>query len=309
MRLRLEESFGIFTTLKIVRYKRYDQMDKKDEHVLEAIGRARVVVRNGEVVEVGLPLLKKCPLARRFAQPVLQMNPEEIRANMEERIRGYGMCTGERALLSDRDFVIFGASELISCGIRKGMLDAAVIVCDGAGTVVANNPQLIQGIGGRMSGIVSTTPIQKVMNSIEAYGGHILSQTAGINQVAGTGLAYNLGYQKVAVTVADAATSVTIRANYPEALIFGVHLTGVSRQEAEGLVRSCDLISACASAEIRLAAGQAALLQAGGSVPVFALSVRGKRLILGKLLETDTPLFVKAGTLPIELGEQPEPLI
>ncbi len=284
-------------------------MDKKDEHVLEAIGKARVVVRDGRVVEVGAPMLKRCPLARRFARPVVDMNPEAIRANMEERIRGYGMCTGARALGSDRDFVIFGASELIGCGIRKGILDSAVIVCDGAGTIIADNPQLIQGIGGRMSGLVSTTPIPEVIEGIEANGGHILSGHAEIDQIAGTALAYALGYRQVAVTVADGATARAIRTRFPGALIFGVHLTGVSRTEAEELACTCDLVSACASAEIRSVASRIAVLQAGGSVPVFALTRKGKQLVLEKLQETDSPLFVKAGSLPVEMGEQPEPLI
>jgi putative methanogenesis marker protein 8 len=284
-------------------------MGKKDEHVLEAIGKARIVVRDGNVVEVGSPLLKKCPLARRFTRPVVEMNPEAIRANMEERIREYGMCTGNRTLLSDNDFVIFGASELISCGIRNGLIDGAVIVCEGAGTVVVHDPQLVQGIGGRMSGLVATSPIEGVMQKIEAHGGHILSSDAEIDQISGTDRAYSLGFKKVAVTVADAVTATIIRADFPETLIFGVHLTGVSREEAETLVRVCDLISACASAEIRAVAGRSALMQAGGSVPIFALTGKGKRLVLEKLLETGSPLFVKAGPLPMILGEQPDPLI
>jgi putative methanogenesis marker protein 8 len=284
-------------------------MDKKDEHVLEAIGRARIVVRNGEVVEVGPPLLKKCPLARRFARPVIEMNPDAIKANMEERIRGYGMCTRARAILSSQDFVMFGASELISCGIRRGILDSAVIVCEGAGTVVVDNPKMVQGIGGRMSGLIATTPIREVMEAVKAQGGHPLSPDAVIDQVAGTAQAYALGYRQIAVTVADAATAETIRNQYPDALLFGVHLTGVSRNEAEKLVRDCDLVSACASAEIRKAGGRFAILQAGGSVPIFAFTRKGKQLVMEKLLETDLPLFVKAGNLPVEMGEQPNPLI
>jgi putative methanogenesis marker protein 8 len=288
---------------------KYDMMDEKDEHVLEVIGKARVVVRNGEVAEVGLPRLRTCPLARRFNTPVVDMNPEAIRANMEERIREYGMCTAARRLFSDQDFVLFGASELISCGIRKGMLDSAVIVCDGAGTVVVSDPGLVQGIGGRMSGLVSTSPIQEVRQTIEAHGGHAVSSTARVDQYAGTDLAYTLGFRNVAVTVADSESAGRIRADFPEVLLFGVHLSGVSRHEAETLAGTCDLVSACASREIRSVAGRHALLQAGGSVPVFAFTRKGKQLVLKKLQDTDAPLFVKSGSLPMALGEQPDPLI
>ena len=44
--------------------------DTSDEHVIEAIGKCRIVIRNGVVVEVGPPLVSECPLARRFAKPV-----------------------------------------------------------------------------------------------------------------------------------------------------------------------------------------------------------------------------------------------
>ena len=36
----------------------------EDEHIIEAIGRTRIVIRNGVVVEVGVPCLTDCPLAR-----------------------------------------------------------------------------------------------------------------------------------------------------------------------------------------------------------------------------------------------------
>ena len=34
----------------------------EDIHIMEALGRAKVVVKNGKVVEVGEPLIKYCPL-------------------------------------------------------------------------------------------------------------------------------------------------------------------------------------------------------------------------------------------------------
>jgi putative methanogenesis marker protein 8 len=284
-------------------------MDEKDEHVLETIGKTRVVIRGGKVVEVGSSLLRTCPLARRFARPVNEMTAEAIRANIEERIRGYGMCTGKRQLLSDQDFVLFGASELISCGIRNNLFDSAVIVCEGAGTIVVNDPSLVQGIGGRMSGIVVTSPIRELMQRIEDCGGYTLSPSAAIDQYRGAALAYHLGFQEPAITVADALTAESIRKDFPGALLFGVHLTGVSPEEAEIMVRVCDMVSGCASRQIRIAAAKSACIQAGGSVPVFALTRRGKELLLYKLRETDTPLFVKGGPLPVSLGEQPDPLI
>ncbi|NYT17604.1 MAG: DUF2099 family protein, partial [Methanomicrobiales archaeon] len=60
-----------------------------DTHVIEAIGRCRIVVKNGEVVEVGPPLIRECPLARRFARPVHPITREAVRENIEHRIRSF----------------------------------------------------------------------------------------------------------------------------------------------------------------------------------------------------------------------------
>lgn len=95
-------------------------MDDEGEHIVEAIGRCRVVIRGGAVVEVGEPILDRCPLARRFACPVDEMTPEAVRANIEERIRSFGMCTKDRDVIGEDDFVPFGASEFLSCAIRRG---------------------------------------------------------------------------------------------------------------------------------------------------------------------------------------------
>ena len=107
----------------------------KDEHVIEAIGRCRMVIRNGKVVEVGEPLIWDCPLAKKFAYPIPDITKESVRANIEHRIKAFGMCTPDREVIDKREFVGFGASELLSFGIQAGFIDAAVIACDGAGTV------------------------------------------------------------------------------------------------------------------------------------------------------------------------------
>ena len=146
-------------------------MSDRDEHIVEAAGRCLVVIRNGRVVEVGTPQIEDCPLARRFAFPVKEMTTEEIRKNIEERIRSFGMCTPEREVLAGPDFILFGASELLSSAVRRGDLDAAVIASDGAGTLVATNPALIQGIGGRMSGALQTNPNRGGVARIEEKNG------------------------------------------------------------------------------------------------------------------------------------------
>ena len=161
-----------------------------DEHVIEAIGRCRIIVRNGSVVEVGPPLIRECPLARKFALPVHPITPEAVGENIANRIRKFGMCTPDRKVLMSGEYVGFGASELISYGLSTGVFDAAVIACDGAGTVIATKPDLVQGIGGRMSGLVSTTPYPPVIAAIVENGGIVpFTKAARIHQVKGTRIA------------------------------------------------------------------------------------------------------------------------
>ncbi len=63
-----------------------------DEHIIEAIGRSRIVIRNGRVVEVGEALISDCPLAKRFAYPIPAITKDAIRQNIEHRIKAFGMC-------------------------------------------------------------------------------------------------------------------------------------------------------------------------------------------------------------------------
>ncbi|HVN65415.1 MAG TPA: methanogenesis marker 8 protein [Methanomicrobiales archaeon] len=280
----------------------------KDEHIIEAIGRTRVVIRDGVVAGVGSPCIAECPLARRFALPVTDFTPEAIRANIENRIRAFGMCTDRREVTDTRDFVGFGASELLSAALRAGLIDAAVLACDGAGTVIAPTAPLIQGIGGRMSGLVSTCPIPAVIDRIRTAGGYVVDPgNASIDQVRGAGAAYDLGYRKVAVTVTDPGVAREVRRLYPDAVIVAVHTTGLSREEAEELVSAADLVTVCASRHLRELAGSA-LIQAGTGIPVFGFTRAGKEIILAKVRESMAPVVVKFDRLPVA-GTGPEPLL
>jgi len=281
-----------------------------DEHIIEAIGRSRIVIRHGRVVEVGEALITDCPLAKRFAYPIPAITKDAIRANIEHRIKAFGMCTADREVLDTREFVGFGASELLSFGLKAGLIDAAVLACDGAGTVVVTNPEMAQGIGGRMSGLVKTSPHPSVMERIEAGGGIVLDKKhATIDQLAGVALASAEGYRTIAVTVASPDTAATIRRIHPGTLIFAVHVTGLSFAEAASLVAASDLVTACASKTIREIAGAVALLQAGISVPIFAMTHKGKSLVMEKIRQSDDPVLVKPTRLPALGDKQPDPLV
>jgi len=282
----------------------------KDEHVIEAIGRCRIVIRNGHVVEVGEPLIRDCPLAKRFAYPIPDIGKDSVKANIEHRIKAFGMCTPGREVMDTREFVGFGASELLSFGLHKGLLDAVVLACDGAGTVVVTKPAMAQGIGGRMSGLVSTTPYPEVMDRIERNGGFVLDRDhASIDQLAGVALALIRGFRKIAVTVARPQTAEVIRRVHPNTLIFGVHVTGLSKTDAEMLVAASDLVTSCASGTIREAVKKNALVQAGTAIPIFAMTMAGKNLIMEKIRLSTESVLVKSTKLPALADKQPDPLV
>jgi len=283
---------------------------RSDEHIIEAIGRSRIVIREGRVVEVGEPQISDCPLAKRFALPIPAITKDAIKANIEHRIEAFGMCTPDREVCNNREFVGFGASELLSFGLYSGLIEAVVLVCDGAGTVIATKPEMVQGIGGRMSGLVRTSPYKTVIDRIEQGGGLVLDREhARIDQLAGVALAVSEGYRNIAVTVASPDIAENIRRIHPDSFIFAVHVTGLSRDEAGSLVSVSDLVTSCASRAIREIAGTRALLQAGITIPIFAMTQKGKLLILEKIRQSDEQILIKSTRLPALGDDQPCPLV
>ncbi|HJK00882.1 MAG TPA: DUF2099 family protein [Methanocorpusculum sp.] len=285
-----------------------------DEHIIEAIGMTRVIIHNGNVVETGEPKIRTCPLAKRFANPVDPITSNTVATNITARIQRFGMCTRKRKVLDKENFVLFGASELMSTGLRTGVLDAAVIACDGAGTVIVQSPEMIQGIGGRMSWLISTTPYPEVIRRIEDGGGIVIDPHTGVmNVLAGLSQAKRREWTKVAVTIAGYQHELAekIREEYPAALIIAVHTSTVEAlKNAQRLMKVSDLVFACASKYVREAATSMALVQCGIGVPVFATSQAGKRLIMEQLLNTDQSLLIKNTRLPISnKGNIPDPLI
>ncbi len=281
-----------------------------DEHIIEAIGCSRIVVRDGKVVEVGEAIIRDCPLAKRFACPVEDFTPEAIKKNIENRIASFGMCTPDRSLTSDDDFVGFGASELTSTGLASGIIDAAVIACDGCGTVVVTDPAMAQGIGGRMSGLVSTSPIKSVIERVEAGGGIVPDPThASMDPLAGVAAAHKAGYSRLLVTVASADAAEAVRRADSGALIMAVHVTGTSHEDAVRIAAVADITTSCASRHIREVCGKIALMQAGTAVPIFILTQKGKKLLLARLAAISNQILVSHTSLPASGQKIPDPLV
>ncbi|MBR2255578.1 MAG: DUF2099 family protein, partial [Candidatus Methanomethylophilaceae archaeon] len=133
-------------------------------HVFEALGLARVVIEDGKVVEVGEPEVSSCPLFRKLVG-MEHITKESIKANIEFRIRDFGFCTENRVVRAG-DYVTFGVSEILSTALDNGQIDAAVIAADGCGTAVITDPEVLQGMCGRISGLVETSPLQVVLDAV-----------------------------------------------------------------------------------------------------------------------------------------------
>lgn len=253
------------------------------KHVMEALGMSRVTIEEGEVVEVTEPRVKYCPLFKKY-QNIETIDMETVRENMGFRIRDFGMCTDRRETRMD-SFLSFGISELLSMACRDGILDAAVIAADGCGTAILEDPCTIQGMGGRISAIIETSPSSKVIGDLGVE--RVLDpETAAIDQRAGAEKASQMGYSRFGVTTASAEDARFLRGRFGDrVMILGVHTTGIAREQAEMFFDNADIITSCASRWVRELAETRALLQAGTKVPVYAISEAGVDLMMARLKE------------------------
>ncbi|MGV8127966.1 MAG: methanogenesis marker 8 protein [Methanothrix sp.] len=280
-------------------------------NIMELLGRSRIKVEGEKVTDAGQPMIKWCPLFDKI-RGIKEVTAESAAANMEFRIENHGMFSPRRKLRMDT-FVGFGASESMMTGLRSGIIDATVTVCDGAGTVITANPDLVQGMGGYISGLVESDPIPEVIEGIRQMEGHVLSpQDARIDQIQGAAYAAAAGYKRFAVTVAEATDAEKLRelekASGVRIMIIGVHLTGITSEEASRLLAAADIVTACASKHIREQARP--LVQVGTAVPLFGLTGWGKELLVERAKEVEQPLLINTMPLPVLPEEkQPRPLV
>ncbi len=284
------------------------------EHLLE-MAKALVKVKDGEVTVVSEPRIKTCPL-RRDLYGCQEESKETVRRVLESHIQDYGMYSSPRKLELEEEPVSFGASEIVADAIREGLVDAAVVVCEGVGTVVVTKPQVLQAVGAHMTGLIRTEPIAETREGLERLGSVALGDNCEIDQVKGFGKAFKLGYRKVAVTItghrdfeARQLWEMGKVCGHPP-IILAVHNTSIKEEQAGVLSEYADLIWGCASQAVRRVAGKEAKIQIGVGIPVFAMTEVGKRLVLNRALHYQGPLVIHRANLPhLEEKKQPEPLL
>lgn len=265
----------------------------EDKHVIETLGKVRVVIENGEITEVGSSEMKYCPMFHAM-HGVEELNEEFIRKNINFRIKDFGMCTPERVIEME-DLVTVGISEILKTNMEMGNIDCVVGACDGAGTVIMTNPRVVQGVGGRVSGLVSTTPIPEVIEGLEERDSIVLNpETAELNQLEGLKIALDKGYKNIAITILPSPMVKEIR-EYPvdddvNVYIMVAHTTGATPEEAKMLFDNADIVTACASKAISEYADKYEPYYYGLKVPIFCASEDGRELLDNRLEKIGKPL-------------------
>jgi len=258
------------------------------EHEFYCCG-ARVQLRDGEIRVLTEPRITYCPL-HEAVYGTKTLDKEAVKRTVEIKIKDLGFCC-ENRLFDESSVVPYGSSEIISVCMKKGLLDCGVTVCDGAGTVIADSPDLVQAIGARLTGIVRTSPVRSTIEYIKAKGGWVLDEgSAKIDQAEGVVKAGELGHKRIAATVASFNSNAIekIRKFEEKAIrvaVFSVCNTCAESSDVERILKGADVVCASASRLIREKIGPRALLQLGLTIPVFALTKLGKELLLLYLMD------------------------
>lgn len=250
-------------------------------HIIEALGKTTVTIEDGKVVDVSEPKIQYCPLFAHH-RDIEEITPQIVKENMEFRIKDFGMCSKNREIRM-KDYLNFGISETISTLLKENVVDCAIMVLEGCGTIIITESEIAQGVGGRVSALIETTPIPEVINKIGKE--FILdSKNATINQPKGIKKAIELGYKNIAVTIAtveDIQAIEEIKKENPDVniYIFVVHTSKLTKNDAEILFKNCDVITACASKYVREIGKKDSLKTVGQSIPIYANTKKGKEFL------------------------------
>jgi putative methanogenesis marker protein 8 len=258
-----------------------------------------------------------------------------------QKIEEFGHFTCCRQTQRNDIAVPYGTSEMFMMALRRNVVDCAITVSDGAGSIITADPSVVQGVGARMNGVFYTTPIKTVIERYRELG-CIAFDDGRIDQVRAVRAAVSAGHRRIAVTV---------NAFYGESfhdvrrlegeldidiLIAAVCSTGVNQARAEELTQYTDIGWSCASGFVRKL-GNLAILQLTYGIPVFIYSRKGLELMAAYsdecgarrllsldpdkqyILATDVAgeriavgkghLYLSPATLPVIRGRQPKPLL
>lgn len=251
------------------------------EHIIEALGLSKITIEDGKVIDVTEPEVEYCPLFDHH-RGIKKLTTDVIAKNIQFRIDDFGMCTAGRQLRM-KDFLSFGISEIMCTLLDENVIDSVVMVLEGCGTLIVTEPELVQGIGGRVSGLVKTSPIPELIAEMGEEN-IVNPETAEINQIEGIKLAISKGFKDIAVTITlaeDADEIKKLKEENPDVniYVFVVHTTKKTAEEARKLFDICDVATGCSSKHIREIGEKESIKTVGQSIPIFAHTEDGKRFL------------------------------
>lgn len=269
--------------------------------------------------------IKYCPLMIKLLREVggdladkliksLSSDDEKVQSKMmcelinEVVIKG-GYFDTNRPLNSCEANVLFGASETMSSAFKTGMIDAAVIVSNNLGTIITTNEFNTQGAVKRMTGLFHTSPNETMVNTaIEAGIIPVFPYTASIDQLEGVKKAIDLGYKRIAVSVAahdnylHQKLSEIEKNNNVVIYKFGLCSTGIDKETAEKMQTYADVIWSCASKYVKELVEPNALAQVGVKIPVHIMTSQGWDIIKNHLSQMNNQVNLE--DISLSMGEE-----
>ena len=160
------------------------------EHLVE-MAKALVGIKDGKIDVLTDPQIKHCPLRKDIYGFEEESRETITKIPAESAIRDLGMYGPARILEMEEKPVSFGASEILTDAIAERPVDAAVVVCEGAGSVVVKRPEVLQAVGAHMVGLLRTECVPEVRTGLVERGCLLLDESdklkeqCVIDQVAG----------------------------------------------------------------------------------------------------------------------------
>ena len=173
-----------------------------------------------------------------------------------------------------------------------------------------NDGEIIQGVGGRVSALVSTTPIPEVIEKVGVEN-VVNPETAELDPIKGLQMAIDRGFKNIAVTILPSEIINDIK-EYPtpedvNVYIFVAHTTNADDNEIEISFRNADVITSCASDKVRKYAEKEKVYYSGSKVPIFAITEKGREFLDNRLEKIGKPLTIN--DYPLDLKNHPNPLV
>jgi len=218
-----------------------------------------------------------------------------------------GYFDTNRPLNSCEANVLFGASETISSAFKSNLIDASVIVSNNLGTIITTNEFNTQGSVKRMTGLFYTSPSEKlVKTAVDSGIIPVFPYTATIDQVEGVKKAIQLGYKRIAVSVAagDNYLLQELKELEKDGVIlykFGLCSTGIDKETAIIMKENADVVWSCASKYVKEMIEPSSIAQVGIKIPVHVMTERGWEIIRNHL----SYMNFEDANIEIHYGEDP----